>query len=397
MAQLVAVIGAGASIELGAPGTQQITSYLNGQAQNFPAGGNALVLGAIQAALAAHTPSPNFEHVLHTIEAILSLMRSWRVGTVPRFKVVEALLTAGPNPAVTALFDDLVMIDAEKTLFRSIYDLISSASNNAKGSPHWAAFEGFWKQLDQAFDLNVATFNYDTFIEQALPTLSQGFLPIPPDAEYRFSPKQFDASIKRLAHLHGSIQMGYRDMHIDPNRFVLQEDFEDLYFHTTHQAAFSTWGNKSTASNQAGRESIVGPIITGMDKSSKVLRAEPYSSYYASLRASLLQQPRLLIAGYGFGDYHANSLLQRHFDWHGTTRRVVIVDYVPRYEPSSVWAADQPLKFGALARLAGEVAPLSDLSPSHPWVSKDGCVEYYSGGFIDACTNHAQRILAHLT
>jgi len=89
-----------------------------------------------------------------------------------------------------------------------------------------------------------------------------------------------------------------------------------------------TWFGRSRNQAQSGERATAGPIITGQRKPDKLL-AYPYSTYQTVLHDALLRNPRLLIAGYGFGDIHFNRLLRRLTRIHGNNRRVVLIDFVP--------------------------------------------------------------------
>lgn len=84
----------------------------------------------------------------------------------------------------------------------------------------------------------------------------------------------------------------------------------------TYEKAKETWFGRSTNTAQSHMESVIGPIITGLRKTDKLV-AYPYSSYYHTLMDSLQKNSRLLIIGYSFGDIHFNHLLDRITRIHG--------------------------------------------------------------------------------
>lgn len=99
------------------------------------------------------------------------------------------------------------------------------------GGDRWRRYVGFWRDLHQVFDVDIATTNYDDLLEQALPSLGQGFVPISGERVRRFDPRALDTATNRLVHLHGSIHFGERERDSDDNRFAYQDDRNDLYWH----------------------------------------------------------------------------------------------------------------------------------------------------------------------
>jgi hypothetical protein len=56
----------------------------------------------------------------------------------------------------------------------------------------------------------------------------------------------------------------------------------------------------------------------------------PYGNYYLAFATAILQNPRLLIVGYGAADPHVNAWLGEFVKIHGSDRRVVWVSKVHR-------------------------------------------------------------------
>jgi hypothetical protein len=116
-----------------------------------------------------------------------------------------------------------------------------------------------------------------------------------------------------------------------------------------------------------------------------------------------MRNPRLLVAGYGFGDLHFNRLLNRLTRIHGDSRRVVFIAYAPPDMRGENWAPDAAIRdwpgeemFQALALLSREHHPLEG-GYVNPWVSGDGRCRVYLEGFQDAVQNHGTDIINFLT
>ena len=108
--------------------------------------------------------------------------------------------------------------------------------------------------------------------------------------------------MNRILHLHGSILYGYIRT---SNLYAYDDDHEDLYRYDNFQDAKATWFGRSTNTAQSREQAIAGPIITGLRKTDKAL-CYPYNTYYSLFQDSIIENPRLLIAGYSFGDFHFN-------------------------------------------------------------------------------------------
>jgi hypothetical protein len=283
--------------------------------------------------------------------------------------------------------------------FHSLRDEMNSADQSVILKTHWAAISAFLRRLNNEFDLYVATTNYDSIVEQALGwgPESQGFEPIPGESPFRYSGHTVPP---RLIHMHGSLSFGYRDHGSDSNRFIFEDNHEDLYYHPDPLKAFSTWFGRSTQTSMAGRDTLAGPIITGLDKPDKLL-PEPYLSYYRRFQEFCTTIPRVLIVGYGFTDVHLNAVLGRLTRWHGPRRRIAIIDFWKKssWMPSAAWARDKPNFFRTIAQLAEDPKPLSCRAWPDPWIPTGpgkGLIEVYFRGMADTIDKHKDRIVSFL-
>jgi len=195
----------------------------------------------------------NFEYLLHVIEEIESLRNAWSGAAPSRTRVVEAMFADGPPDDLRAAFDPYFAAFAHGALLDAIHDAAASASNQASWHPNWKDFQLFWRSLDETFDLGVITLNYDTLLEHALNITArdQGFELVPNEHVWRFSERALPPRPK-LMHLHGSIHFGDREHQNDPNRFTYEDEWEDVYWHSTPQAAKASRVTKNALPSQAG-------------------------------------------------------------------------------------------------------------------------------------------------
>lgn len=120
-------------------------------------------------------------------------------------------------------------------------------------------------------------------------------------------------------HLHGCILFGTPTRKSDE----LGTDIHDMYKFDTYDDA-SDYLDTKNLSTQDWQSLFVGPIITGLRKIDKIT-IYPYISYLYEFEKSVLNNERLLIIGYSFGDLYLNYLLKRMKQSHGEKRHIVII------------------------------------------------------------------------
>ncbi|MCZ6688557.1 MAG: SIR2 family protein [Planctomycetota bacterium] len=382
---LVVLLAGGASVAVGGPSTPSLTDAVWKAlreatepeqpalwGRNLP--GEISRVELLEGALNETFSKPcNFEQILHGLESMSSLESAWRIRREPHWsdKVirpimhVEGLLTGGPRGGLERCFNRYWLYAMTNALFGTIHQDIQAFNGSLPTHRDWPTVKEFVSQLNHEFDAYFITINYDSLIEKALDwdDAAQGFVAIPDEGVSRFDGHRDPL---RLMHLHGSVAFGYRPIsanadgkaETDPNRFRYEDLFKDLYWHPSPDNAIKTWIGMSPDYNQAGRLLSAGPVITGLQKTEKLL-VEPYLSYMRHSAGLLARTPRLLVIGYGFGDYHINALLTRMTKWHGKARRIVVVDHRDEatWEPPEFWSRPEEDNFlEILSRWAEEVS-----------------------------------------
>jgi hypothetical protein len=324
-------------VDLGVPGTKEATDFVVGDDpwdEDDYHKTEGWIVNQVFGVLKQWYRDPadqNFEVLLHAFEGMATLERSWRPGAGGRGRVIWSLLTGGPRGELLPIFQNGFADRGARRLLRRLHEAFAGHPTD-KAAAKWRSYETWWRELSNTFDLDIATTNYDRLIEEAMPSVDQGFRSVSGEDVQRFTPMDFRGPGHRLAHLHGSVNFGYRPLSGDHNRFAFRDGFHDLYRFDDPKRARDSWGARSNPTAQSGEELIVAPLITGLQKPDKVLAAEPYHSYYRYLGNWLEATPRLLVIGYGFGDVHLNSLLARLTSWHGDTRRVIVITWIPESE-----------------------------------------------------------------
>lgn len=403
---LLLFLAAGASLDLGIPSTSSLTKVVeasldckNPLPQLLHSDVVEQHLGALKESLVRTYGSPNFEHYQHGLESLSALSRSLRPSTAARYKVIEASLTSGLHNSFPPQIDATWLIWARQTLLEAIHGELSRACQAMTSNPQWHLVSDFLHVLNKEFDLYIVTTNYDDIVERVLGLApgDQGFVDVEGESAQRF---QGQERPPKLMHLHGSLCFGYRKSCADPNRFIYEDDHEDLYLHQDPKQAIGTWFGRSGQTSMAGRETQIGPLVTGLQKPDKLL-AEPYMSYFRHFQALCSRTPRILIVGYGFGDQHLNAIISRYGKWHGANRRVAVIDYFEeeKWCPSDLWDERRKPMWRVVAQLAAERHPMDRAVWPDPWVSAGnpaGSVEVYFRGFAGTIDRYQERIIKFL-
>jgi len=182
-------LGAGAVIEIGGPKTEFLTDAIRRKYQSWR-GANVDFINQIASQLDLFYGEPcNFEEIFHTLELLTSYTRAWQQRTAKEF---SPYLAPFVEPKLKEYFsDDSVYLNSEAKddIIRIVaehvngYDCQMSATN-----VQW--YNDFWKQISHQGHTDFATLNYDTTLEQAVPSLNDGFEDTQ-EGFLRFNPKEF--------------------------------------------------------------------------------------------------------------------------------------------------------------------------------------------------------------
>jgi len=391
-------LGAGAAIEIGGPITSEITNAARKKVQTF-LNRKKKFIDQVAKVLDKHYAEPvSFEEIFHTLELISSYRIGWKGAT----KKCTPYMTAFTKPRLLRFFkDDIMLLIAKKDLIRTVAELIYKYDsrylhNNAN---NWHL--SFWEEINNSFKLDIATLNYDTCIEQSILDLEDGFEKTIYQFE-RFNPKQLINSKKsKIFHLHGCINYGYSRGE-KSNEYTLEDDFHDIYKYQNYKEASQTWFGRSTNISQSSEEANVGPIVTGLQKTDKIINF-PYSLYYSELQSAIIANNALLIIGYSFGDLHFNRLLERIVRIHGKQRRVVVItkytkQFWHRDWTVMGWSEKRDMMVFA-SKAFQDYYPFKSNSFSKPpevLNSKDNCARIYLGGFKETVNKYSKEIINFL-
>ncbi|MBI3583462.1 MAG: SIR2 family protein [Nitrospinae bacterium] len=398
--RVTAFIGAGAIIDIGGPTTHDITNKVRSVQQDiFDTSAKCMVPRPFIEEVAQHLSSfwgiePNFEDIFHALEMLDSCRVGWDIKAAKEFRPA---LSGFVDSIDDRFFDQMALMIAKNDLIKTVAEQIDSydAAFNPNVTHSWYA--DFWRQATNKLPWDIATINYDTCIDKSL----HGYTSYEDGFEYieaglhKFCPNKVCNSDKtKIIHLHGCIYYGYPPPYPDPNRFIFEYQHEDLFKFSSYLEARKSWFHRSRALSQAGEQTTVGPIVTGLRKTDKLL-PYPYNAYNTCFTNSIMGNNRLLIVGYSFGDLHFNNWFERIVNIHGDNRKIVII-YLdnPKYLYSDI--GDKMCRFLLTVFKKKRVSEFIPFGSDNPVVSGNGCVRLYLRGFNDAVKNHGSEIIDFL-
>ncbi|MDP8238181.1 MAG: SIR2 family protein [Candidatus Hatepunaea meridiana] len=406
--RITALLGAGASLEIGGPSTELLTILVRDKEQEFlDSTTRKIIKESIVDDVAKdidrylHPDRCNFEDIFSIFESLNSLNSGYHPGTSKEYKPLIGALVQ-PKTKRKKYFTDLrSILTAQKDIISVVAEKISEYSKAFDPLVEHKWYADFWDNSLTKYKWDIATLNYDDSVEQCVrgKLLFDGFELIEPGL-YRFNPISFLKSVRsKIMHLHGCISFGY-DFQSDPNKYLFEDQFEDLYKLDNYEKAKETWFTRSTNRAQSHEQAIAGPIITGLRKTDKILYY-PYSTYLTYLQQVIIKSPRLFITGYSFSDFHLNAMLSRMRRIHGDKCRIVVVSYFPHaaelWHPEPMvnhWPDRETLEF--IAQVSNNPGRFKNYRFQNPIVSENGCLYLYLKGMREAVENHSDEILGFL-
>lgn len=169
-------------------------------------------------------------------------------------------------------------------------------------------------------------------------------------------------------------------------------------------------GGQFPPSNQAKEEYLPPVIVSGSRKTEKMTFA-PNNVYLSDLTRKVVENSRLMIIGYSFGDLYLNEILELGMAAHGDDFRVVIIDMFPSYiNTYTSWLqhlvhGGNPQEYVFVSRLVKDSLFVEVGQNEHPLIvgeygvpviSKNGKLMMCIGGFKDAVVNHQDEIMEFL-
>ena len=352
-------------------------------------------------------PQLNFENLLHVIEMCIAYSGCWSKEYISWLAYPEFGTLIQPVTFLKDIhtYDYIRAADELQKTVMSIVNQYDTAFNEDKSTEQW--YRGFWKSLSGRS--NIFNLNYDNTIEYSLDEYEDGFPPIKDGEEYsRFSAKRYyenPRGVSTIAHLHGQILFSVARSY--PFDYSMRDMVKNRDYET---ACKNRTGGQFPPSNQAKEEYLQPVIVSGSRKTEKMTFA-PNNVYLSDLARKVIENNRLMIIGYSFGDLYLNEILGLGMATHGDELKVVIIDKFPSYINSYIsWFKHlthgcNPQEYTFISRLAKDRLfveigqkefPLIVGEYGVPVVSRNGKLMMCINGFKDAVVNHKETILEFL-
>lgn len=351
-------------------------------------------------------PELSFEDLLHVLETCLSYSSCWHDEYLHR----EAFPLFGSLIDPKSFLKDIDTVEYERAAYAleekvmEIVNQYDSAFRENIGSEEW--YRAFWRSMSGG---NVFTLNYDSTIEESVGSYEDGFEEILGADDYsRFSARKYydnpDGKMT-IAHLHGSI------LYSEPKSSPFDYSTRDLVKNRDYETALKNRQMRQSLNRTQAKEVYIQPyIISGAKKTEKMIYA-PYSVYLSDLSRKVIENKRLVIVGYSFGDLYLNEILGLGMKAHGEELRVVIIDKFPQYVedyPSFYQRLRKHCnydEFSFVSRVAKDRLSIEPGQKEFPLVvkdyvspvrSKNGSLMFCMTGFKDAVTKHKDDIMEFL-
>lgn len=351
-------------------------------------------------------PQLNFENLLHIVEMCISYSSCWHkeFTSWPAFPEFGTLIQPDDFLKDIQTYDYIRAAYGLQKTVMDIVDQYDSSFREDTTSELW--YREFWQSLSGRS--NIFNLNYDNTIENTLGEYEDGFLPIKEDDDYsRFSAKQYfenRRNLSTIAHLHGQILFS------EASSFPFEYSIRDMVKNKDYKTACKNrMGRQQNPSNQAKEEYVQPYIVSGSRKTEKLTFA-PNNVYLSDLTRKVIENNRLLVIGYSFGDLYLNEILGLGMAAHGKDFKVVIIDKYPSYISTytSIYqhlSHKCPQTYRFVSRLAEDRLfieigqkefPLIVEGYDKPVISRNGNLMMCINGFKNAVENHSEAIKKHL-
>ena len=352
-------------------------------------------------------PQINFESLLHVVEMCISYSSCWHKELTSWPALPEFGTLIQPDEFLNNIqtYDYIRAAYGLQNTVMSIVNQYNASFNEDTSTERW--YRDFWKSLSGRS--NIFNLNYDNTIENSLGEYEDGFPTIKDGEDYsRFSAKRYYANrrgVSTIAHLHGQLLFS------EAREYPFEYSVRDMVKNKDYQTACKNrMGRQQNPSNQAKEEYVQPYIVSGSRKTEKMTFA-PNNVYLSDLTRKVIENKRLMIIGYSFGDLYLNEILGLGMAAHGDDFKVVIIDKYPSYinsyislfqhvahrcNPQAYTFVSRLVKDRLYVEIGQKEYPIVVEEYGEPMVSRNGKLMMCIGGFKDAVVNHKETILEFL-
>ena len=352
-------------------------------------------------------PQLSFESLLHVVEMCISYSGCWHKEYTSWPALPEFGTLIQPDEFLNNIqtYDYIRAAYGLQKTVMSIVNQYNASFNEDTSTERW--YRDFWKSLSGKS--NIFNLNYDNTIENSLGEYEDGFPTIKDGEDYsRFSAKRYYENrrgVSTIAHLHGQLLFS------EAREYPFEYSVRDMVKNKDYQTACKNrMGGQQNPSNQAKEEYVQPYIVSGSRKTEKMTFA-PNNVYLSDLTRKVIENKRLIIIGYSFGDLYLNEILGLGMAAHGDDFKVVIIDKYPSYinsytslfqhvahrcNPQAYTFVSRLVKDRLYVEIGQKEYPIAVEEYGVPVVSRNGKLMMCINGFKDAVVNHKETIFGFL-
>lgn len=217
-----------------------------------------------------------------------------------------------------SVFNRHAVSEAHTQIIGSIKDYVIGKTIEIKPT----VLKHFFCRMRKVFDLTVLTLNYDDFVDRT-GDWYDGFVLSPNTTPKSYNAFDISGFQKKsvtdravLMHLHGSVRFSF------PTPLKLPENgFDQIVRYSSPKRALCDFTLNPPPNIRPAT------IISGHKKDRWMTQGGvPFGFYYNSFISTILECPRILIAGYGEADYHLDSWIRMHPQIHNAQHRGVWIN-----------------------------------------------------------------------
>ncbi len=345
-------------------------------------------------------PQLNFENLLHVIEMCISYSGCWHKEFTlwPSYPEFGTLIQQDEFLKDIQTYDYIRAALGLQEKVMSIVNQYDTFFRENTSKELW--YRDFWKAMSGKS--NIFNLNYDNTIENSLGEYEDGFPPIENGENYsHFSAKRYyenPREVSTIAHLHGQILFS------EARWFPFEYSIRDMVKNRDYETACKNRiGRQQNPSTQAKEEYVQPYIVSGSGKTEKLTFA-PNNVYLSDLTRKVIENNRLIIVGYSFGDLYLNEILGLGMAAHGDDFKVLIVDKFPSNiddYPSLVQHLRNGCNYSFISRMMKDRISIEPCQKdfclefkdyNSPVLSKNGSLMICMNGFKNAVVNHGDEI-----
>ena len=261
--------------------------------------------------LHAEQVGPNYERCLGDLHALMNGTLPLLYGAKPSRDVCRALVLGLRVDGLNRSKRDVFM-EIQALLQRLLESLTGDFRRRCLAykseilttrAGGFGRYRGFLSALRARFDLGVYNLNHDTVALTALENCYTGFEKT--TGSFEAAKVQCRSEWDFLYHLHGSVHFSLG--RLSAHELHAPEHSPDMcWIAALDDQAFRDEASLNTATDD--RWVIASTLVAGGWKLDQ-LQVEPFQTFYSTLPRHAHEADAVLIAGYGFGDEHVNSVL----------------------------------------------------------------------------------------